>query len=65
MLDTEGIIDELGHSTTRCPEQKGVWINGMVSPSQATRADFVLLGLNGKKLAGNEPASKILLHLAI
>lgn len=66
ILDKEGIMDELGHFSARCPEQKGVWINGKVSPGQATEADFVLLDLNGKKLAGDlEPASESPLHLAV
>jgi HCOMODA/2-hydroxy-3-carboxy-muconic semialdehyde decarboxylase len=66
ILDKEGIMDELGHFSARCPEQKNVWINGKVSPGQATEADFVLLDLNGKKLAGDlEPASESPLHLAV
>ena len=66
ILDKEGIMDELGHFSARCPEQKGVWINGKVSPGQATEADFVLLDLNGKKQAGDlEPASVSPLHLAV
>jgi ribulose-5-phosphate 4-epimerase/fuculose-1-phosphate aldolase len=66
ILDREGIMDELGHFSVRCPEAKGVLMNGKVSPGQATEKDFVLLDLNGNKLAGDlEPASESPLHLAV
>lgn len=66
ILDREGIMDELGHFSVRCPEKGGVLINGKVSPGQATEADIVLLDLNGNKLAGSlEPASESPLHLAV
>ena len=35
ILDMEGIMDELGHFSVRCPERGGVLINGKVSPGQA------------------------------
>jgi HCOMODA/2-hydroxy-3-carboxy-muconic semialdehyde decarboxylase len=66
ILDREGVMDELGHFSVRCPEKKGVWINGKVSPGQAAEADIVLLDLKGNKLAGDlEPASESPLHLAV
>lgn len=66
ILDREGVMDELGHFSARCPEMGGVLINGKVSPGQATEADIVLLDLDGKKLAGDlEPASESPLHLAV
>ncbi len=66
ILDSQGVMDELGHFSVRCPETGGVFINGKVSPGQATEADIVLLDLEGKKLAGDaEPASESPLHLAV
>ena len=50
ILDREGIMDELGHFSVRCPEKGGVLINGKVSPGQATEKDIVLLDLDGNKL---------------
>ena len=32
ILDREGMMDELGHFSVRCPEKGGVFINGKVSP---------------------------------
>jgi HCOMODA/2-hydroxy-3-carboxy-muconic semialdehyde decarboxylase len=66
ILDREGIMDELGHFSVRCPEKGGVLINGKVSPGQATEKDIVLLDLDGNKLEGDlEPASESPLHLAV
>lgn len=41
-------MDELGHFGARCPD-KGVLINGKVSPGQAVEKDFILLDLNGNQ----------------
>jgi ribulose-5-phosphate 4-epimerase/fuculose-1-phosphate aldolase len=66
ILDREGIMDELGHFSVRCPERGGVLINGKVSPGQAREEDIILLDLNGNKLEGGlEPASECPLHLAV
>ena len=66
ILDREGVMDELGHFSVRCPEKGGVLINGKVSPGQATAKDIVLLDLDGNKLEGDlEPASESPLHLAV
>jgi len=66
ILDREGIMDELGHFSVRCPEEGGVLMNGKVSPGQATEKDIVLLDLDGNKLEGDlEPASESPLHLAV
>ena len=66
ILDREGVMDELGHFSVRCPEKGGVLINGKVSPGQATEKDIVLLDLDGNKLEGDlEPASESPLHLAL
>ena len=66
ILDREGVMDELGHFSVRCPEKDGVLINGKVSPGQATTDDIVLLDLEGNKLAGDlEAASESPLHLAV
>ena len=66
ILDKEGIIDELGHFSVRCPEKGGVFINGKVSPGQACEEDIVLLDMDGKKLEGDlEPAAESPLHLAV
>ena len=66
ILDREGIMDELGHFSVRCPEKGGVLMNGKVSPGQATEKDLVLLDLDGNKLEGDlEPASESPLHLAV
>jgi L-ribulose-5-phosphate 4-epimerase len=66
ILDSQGVMDELGHFSVRCPETGGVFINGKVSPGQATKSDIVLLDLEGNRLAGSaEPASESPLHLAV
>ncbi|MDP2647458.1 MAG: class II aldolase/adducin family protein [Desulfobacterales bacterium] len=66
ILDREGVMDELGHFSVRCPEKGGVLINGKVSPGQAGEEDFILLDLDGNKLEGAlEPASESPLHLAV
>ncbi len=66
ILDREGVMDELGHFSVRCPEKGGVLINGKVSPGQATEKDIVLLDLEGNKLEGDlEQASESPLHLAV
>lgn len=66
ILDSEGVMDELGHFSVRCPEGRGVFINGKVSPGQATEKDIILLDLDGKKLEGElEAASESPLHLAL
>jgi HCOMODA/2-hydroxy-3-carboxy-muconic semialdehyde decarboxylase len=66
ILDREGIMDELGHFSVRCPERGGVLINGKVSPGQAREEDILLLDLDGNKLEGHlEPASESPLHLAV
>jgi ribulose-5-phosphate 4-epimerase/fuculose-1-phosphate aldolase len=66
ILDREGIMDELGHFSVRCPERGGVLINGKVSPGQAREEDIILLDLDGNKLEGDlEPASESPLHLAV
>jgi len=66
ILDREGVMDELGHFSVRCPEKGGVLINGKVSPGQATEEDIILLDLDGNRLEGGlEPASESPLHLAV
>ncbi|MBW1803679.1 MAG: class II aldolase/adducin family protein, partial [Deltaproteobacteria bacterium] len=66
ILDREGVMDELGHFSVRCPEKGGVFINGKVSPGQARDEDLILLDLEGNKLEGElEPASESPLHLAV
>jgi L-ribulose-5-phosphate 4-epimerase len=66
ILDSEGVMDELGHFSARCPERGGVWINGKVSPGQAGEDDIILLDLEGNQLEGDlEPASESPLHLAV
>ena len=66
ILDREGMMDELGHFSVRCPEKGGVFINGKVSPGQATEEDIILLDLEGNKLEGDlEAASESPLHLAV
>lgn len=66
ILDQQGMMDELGHFSVRCPEKGGVYINGKVSPGQATEDDIVLLDLEGNKLEGDrEAASESPLHLAV
>ena len=66
ILDREGIMDELGHFSVRCPEKGGVLINGKVSPGQAREEDIILLDLDGNRLEGDlEPASESPLHLAV
>jgi L-fuculose-phosphate aldolase len=66
ILDSEGIMDELGHFSVRCPQRDGVLINGKVSPGQAREEDIILLDLDGNKLEGDlEPASESPLHLAV
>ena len=66
ILDREGVMDELGHFSARCPERGGVLINGKVSPGQAREDDIILLDLDGNKLEGDlEPASESPLHLAV
>jgi len=66
ILDRQGVMDELGHFSVRCPEKGGVLINGKVSPGQAREEDVILLDLKGNKLEGDlEPASESPLHLAI
>lgn len=66
ILDKEGVMDELGHFSVRCPERDGILMNGKVSPGQATKQDIILLDLEGNKLEGDlEPASESPLHLAV
>ncbi|MBW2000213.1 MAG: class II aldolase/adducin family protein [Deltaproteobacteria bacterium] len=66
ILDSEGVMDELGHFSVRCPEKDGIYINGKVSPGQAREEDIILLDLEGNKLEGDlEPASESPLHLAV
>jgi len=66
ILDREGVMDELGHFSVRCPEKGGVLINGKVSPGQAMEADIIMLDLEGNKLEGDlEAASESPLHLAV
>jgi len=66
ILDREGVMDELGHFSVRCPEKGGVFMNGKVSPGQATEEDIILLDLEGNKLEGElEAAAESPLHLAI
>ena len=66
ILDREGIMDELGHFSVRCPQKHGVFINGKVSPGQAGEEDIILLDLDGNLLEGDlEPASESPLHLAV
>ena len=66
ILDREGVMEELGHFSVRCPERGGVLINGKVSPGQAREDDIILLDLDGNKLDGDlEPASESPLHLAV
>lgn len=66
ILDREGVMDELGHFSVRCPEKGGVLINGKVSPGQAGDEDIILLDLDGNRLEGElEPASESPLHLAV
>ena len=66
ILDREGVMDELGHFSVRCPEKGGVFVNGKVSPGQAKEEDIILLDLEGNKLEGDlEPASESPLHLAV
>ena len=66
ILDQQGMMDELGHFSVRCPEKGGVLINGKVSPGQVTPDDIILLDLEGNKLEGErEAASESPLHLAV
>jgi ribulose-5-phosphate 4-epimerase/fuculose-1-phosphate aldolase len=66
ILDREGVMDEFGHFSVRCPEKGGVLINGKVSPGQAQEGDIILLDLDGNKLEGDlEPAWETPLHLAL
>ena len=58
ILDREGMMDELGHFSVRCPEKGGVFINGKVSPGQATEEDIILLDLEGNKLEGDLEAAR-------
>ena len=46
ILDREGILDELGHFSVRCPEKDGVLVNGSVSPGQAREKDLIVLDLD-------------------
>ena len=66
ILDNEGVMDELGHFSVRCPEKNGVFINGKVSPGQAREEDIILVDLDGNLLEGDlEPAAENPLHLAV
>ncbi|MFH1489833.1 MAG: class II aldolase/adducin family protein, partial [Pseudomonadota bacterium] len=66
ILDTEGIMDELGHFSARTGKEDHVLMNGKVSPGQATEEDMVLLDFDGKKIEGKiEPAKEIPLHLSV
>ena len=66
ILDHEGVMDELGHFSVRCPEKGGILINGKVSPGQAAEENIILLDMDGNKLAGDlEPAAESPLHLAV
>jgi HCOMODA/2-hydroxy-3-carboxy-muconic semialdehyde decarboxylase len=65
ILDREGIMDELGHLSVRCPNRDCILMNGGVSPGQARKEDIILLDLNGTKLQGKrQPAKETPLHLA-
>jgi ribulose-5-phosphate 4-epimerase/fuculose-1-phosphate aldolase len=66
ILDREGVMDELGHFSARVPGEEKVWMNGRISPGQASEEDLVLLDLDGKRLEGRlDPAKEIPLHLAV
>ena len=66
ILDTEGIMDELGHFSARSADGSHVLMNGKVNPGQVTEQDIVHLDLNGNKIEGKgEPAKEIPLHLAV
>jgi HCOMODA/2-hydroxy-3-carboxy-muconic semialdehyde decarboxylase len=66
ILDQEGMMDELGHFSVRCPEKNSVLMNGKVSPGQATTDDIILLDLEGNKLEGDlDAAAESPLHLAV
>ncbi len=66
ILDSEGIMDELGHFSVKIPGEDRVLINGKVSPGQATDKDLVLLDFDGNKIEGTlEPAKEIPLHLCV
>jgi L-ribulose-5-phosphate 4-epimerase len=66
ILDSEGIMDELGHFSVRVPGKDQVLMNGKISPGQATEEDIVLLDLKGNKIEGRiEPAREIPLHLSV
>ena len=66
ILDSEGIMDELGHFSARVPGEERVLMNGKVSPGQAREEDLVLLDLEGTKIEGRlEPAREIPLHLSV
>lgn len=66
ILDKEGVMDELGHFSVRCPERGGIYINGKISPGQASEKDIILLDLDGNRLEGDlEAASESPLHLAV
>jgi ribulose-5-phosphate 4-epimerase/fuculose-1-phosphate aldolase len=66
ILDHEGVMDELGHFSARCPENNRILMNGGISPGQVSIQDIILLDLNGKKLEGKlDPPKEIPLHLAV
>ena len=66
VLDNEGVMDELGHFSARCPDNNRILMNGGISPGQVSTQDMILLDLNGKKLEGElDPPKEIPLHLAI
>jgi len=66
ILDSGGIMDELGHFSVRVPGKDQVLMNGKISPGQATQEDIVLLDLKGNKIEGKiEPPKESPLHLSV
>jgi len=66
ILDSEGIMDELGHFSVKLPGKDQVLMNGKISPGQAAEEDIVLLDLKGNRIEGRiEPAKEIPLHLSV
>ena len=66
ILVSEGVMDEHGHFSVRCPETGGVLMNGKVSPGRVTEEDIILVDLEGNKLEGKlDPVSESPLHLAV
>lgn len=66
VLDNEGVMDELGHFSARCPEGDRIMMNGGISPAQVCEDDLIVLDLEGNKLEGKlDPPKEIPLHLAL